>query len=220
MLLPLLAVSLILSPEATRSPGPVSDPVISIRLSDDFYFQGERAKVWIKASRDGYILILRMDGEGRIRPLFPVDPADSAFIRGGREFEVRSRGDRETFTVDEREGVGRVFAAFADVPFDLSRFSRGGHWDYRALSVADSLEDPEAALLDLTDSMTSADYDYDVVSYTVGGDRRHRAYSGWHGYPRYFDPWYHSSYPFYGPRYGVSFGIFLGGRHRYRRRWF
>jgi hypothetical protein len=84
---------------------------IQLRLSDDEYMIGERAKVRVKTDRDGYLVVLRMDGQGRVRVLFPVDPDDSMTIRGGKEYEVRGRGDREAFVVDEPRGTGAVLAA-------------------------------------------------------------------------------------------------------------
>lgn len=201
------------------SPVAVPQPAIQVRLSDDFYFRGERAKVRFKAEHDGYLVIFRLDGEGRIRPLYPLNPSDSTLVRGGREFEVRGRGDRDAFTVDERDGTGYVIAAISEAPFDLSRYTRGSHWDLRALSEAASGDDPELLLLDLIDSLATARFDYDLARYTVGADRRDRVYHDrpWFGRPRYYDPWYHGYDPFYGPRFRV--GFFLGGFRGHRSWW-
>ena len=217
-MLALLALSLAL-PVPVHQPFLPPDPAIRVRLSDDFFFRGERAKVRFKADHDGYLVVFRLDGEGRIRPLFPLNPEDSTFVRGGREFEVRGRGDRDAFTVDEREGTGRIIAALAETPFDLTGFSRGSHWDLRALGEIAAGDDPELSLLDLVDSLATGKYDYDVATYTVGGTREGHAYRTrpWFGPPRYYDPWYHGFDPFYGS--GFRFGIFLGGHRGYRRWW-
>jgi hypothetical protein len=218
-MLTLLALTLIIPASRLETPAVLPDPAIKLRLSDDFDFRGERAKVRFKAERGGYLLVVRLDAEGRIRPLFPVDPDDSSLVRGGREFEVRSRGDRDAFTVDERDGTGYVLAAISDVPFDLSRFTRGSHWDLRALAEATSGDDPELALLDLVDSLATGRFDYDLASYAVGADRRdgyHRR--PWIGGPGYYDPWFRHS-PFWGPRFGISWGIGVGGHRRHRWFW-
>jgi hypothetical protein len=189
-----------------------------VRLSDDFFFQGERAKVRIRADRAGYLVVLRMDADGRIRPIFPVDPDDSSLVAQGKEYEVRSRGDREAFTVDERDGTGYVLAALSDVPWDFTRFAQVNHWDYRAFNASESSDDAEMILRELIDSMTTSTYDYDLARYSVGANRSARYYSGWFGRPRYYDPWYHSYSPFYGPRIGFTFGLGFGGRSHFRRR--
>jgi hypothetical protein len=216
-MLALLALSLAL-PVPVHQPSVAPDPPNRVRLSDDFFFRGERAKVRFKADHDGYLVVFRLDGEGRIRPLFPLNPEDSTFVRGGREFEVRGRGDRDAFTVDEREGTGRIIAALAETPFNLAGFSRGSHWDLRALGEVAAADDPELSLLDLVDSLATGKYDYDVATYTVGGTREDHVHRTrpWFGPPRYYDPWYHGFDSFYGS--GFRFGIFLG-RHRGYRRW-
>src|SRR6266571_719417 len=109
-----------------------SDPPIRITLnSDGYYERGDRAKVRLRVADDGYVVVLRADADGRVRVLYPLDPGDDAFVRGGETIELRGRGDREAFYVDEREGSGVVLAARSATPFKFDAFARGDHWDYR-----------------------------------------------------------------------------------------
>ena len=102
-----LAVSLALA--APSAAAASDDPPIHVWLNQDNYFvRGDRAKVYVRAAADGYLVVLRADADGRLRVLFPIDPSDDTFIRAHKKFEVRSRGDREAFAVDEREGSGVV----------------------------------------------------------------------------------------------------------------
>src|SRR5256885_7672045 len=126
-----LMVSLLASapPEAIRS----DDPPIKISLNQDNYFQrGDRARVKVRTAEDGYVVVLRSDAQGRVRVLFPLDPTDDDFVRGGRTLEVRGRGDREAFYVDDADGAGLVLAARSAAPFKFDEFVRGDHWDYRS----------------------------------------------------------------------------------------
>jgi hypothetical protein len=191
---------------------------IQLRLSDDEYMIGERAKVRVKTDRDGYLVVLRMDGQGRVRVLFPVDPDDSMTIRGGKEYEVRGRGDREAFVVDEPRGTGAVLAAISDQPFDFTGFTRGRHWDYRALVDSATEGDPEATLLDLVDRMSGGGhYDYDLARYTVLENQRTPSHARFYG-PVYYDPWYSPAFsPYWGSRFRFGFGFGFGGYHPYRR---
>lgn len=211
----LLALSLLLPVSTARLPAANDpDPPIRLKLSDDTYERGDHARVRVKIDRDGYLLVLRQDAEGRIRIVFPLGPDDSGAIRAGHEVEIKGRGGREAFTVDEREGSGAVLAARSDGPLRLEEFAHGGHWDYRALAPADSGGDPEANLLDLAERMTSGHYDYDVVTYAVIGREPSRYYAGWYG------PWYYGYYPWYGPRFGFRIDIGPGrGRFFHGRRW-
>lgn len=172
------------------------DPPIRVSLNS-YYERGDNAKVRLRLAEDGYVVVLRVDADGRIRVLFPLDPSDDDFVRGGREFELRGRGGRETFYVDDRSGTGIVLAARSADPFRYDRFVRGDHWDYRALANDRVLDDPEAGLLDIVTEMAdSAHFDYDVASYTIDQDHR-RVYA--------------SSYYRHRPSY---FGIYFGSRYR------
>ena len=162
---------------------PAADPPIRVKVSDDVFVRGERARVRVKTTQPGYLLVLRADAQGRIRVLFPLEPGDNAAIRGGKEMEIRGRGDRVAFTVDDAEGSGKILAAFSAQPFQFDSFSLGGHWDYRALA-ADSGDDVEAALLGLVHQMSGGAYDYDLVTYTVTDHPsfRRRPMWGWGGW--------------------------------------
>lgn len=198
------------------APGP-TDPPIRLRLSNDEFMLGQRAKVRVRTRNDGYLLVLRMDGEGRVRVLFPVDPDDSTTIKGGKDYEVKSRGDRDAFVVDESTGVGTVLAVVSSDPFDFSAYTNGRHWDYRALDDSADTDNAEATLLDIVDRVAPARYEYDVVRYTVLDGRNYPTHARYYG-PSYYDPWYH---PFYGwgPRVRFGFGVGFGGypyrRHRF-----
>ena len=225
MILALLAVlTAPISPAAASAQA--GDPPIRLSLnSAGNYERGDRAKVRLRVAEDGYVIVLRADAAGRVRMLFPLDPRDDNFVRGGRDYELAGRGGRETFFVDDRTGAGTVLAARSDDPFHFDRFTRGDHWDYRVLTGERMRDDPEAGLVDLVSAMAdSAHFDYDVVGYSVDGAERysyrHYGYRpgyhigiGFHYGARYrcgyydpfYDPYYCDSY-FYDPIYYRSFG--------------
>src|SRR5947207_12698504 len=95
----------VLAPPALR------DPPLRIKLSDDVYLRGERARVKVKTLENGYLLVVRADAQWRIRVLFRQAPGDAAAIRGGREVENRGRGKREASTVDDGAGSGKILVA-------------------------------------------------------------------------------------------------------------
>jgi len=167
-----------------------ADPPIKLWLnSDNSYDPGDKARVHIRADKDGYVVVLRADADGHVRVLFPVDPGSDNFVRGGDKIEVRGRGDREAFEVDERGGSGMVFAAWSGSAFKFDQFVRGDHWDYRALDEIQAGDDKESALLDAVQTMAAGNhFDYDAVTYTVSS---YTAYS-----PR----------PYWGPYVGPCFG--------------
>src|SRR2546421_10083077 len=141
-----LMVSLLASapPEAIRS----DDPPIKVSLNQDNYFQrGDRARVKVRTAEDGYVVVLRSDAQGRVRVLFPLDPTDDDFVRGGRTIEVRGRGDREAFYVDDADGAGLVLAARSAAPFKFDGFVRGDHRSEEHTSELQSRSDLVCRLL-------------------------------------------------------------------------
>src|SRR5207253_591863 len=189
MVLPLL-LSLVVSV--------TDDPPVKVWLNHDNYFQrGDNARVNVRLADDGYLLVLRADAEGRVRVLFPLDPSNDNFARGHETIEVRGRGDREAFFVDDREGSGLVLAARSSTPFKFDEFVRGDHWDYRVLDARQAGDDKEAALVDMVQRMTpDGHFDYDAVTYVVASARA------------YYDSYY--------PHYAVNFGYGWGWPYGYR----
>jgi hypothetical protein len=186
------------------------DPVVKLRLSDDGrYRAGDRAKVKVETTRDGYLWVLHVDADRHLRVLFPLNPGDDNFVRAGKTIELAGRGGRETFRVADRSGRGEVFAAFARDPFAFDRFTAGGVWDLRALDAALVSRDVEADFTDLARAASRDGFDYDLAGYEIG---RHLAYGrpGWGGYYGY-------PYPWYGPYGGTRIFLGFGGRRRFWR---
>ena len=208
-------------PLVLASPPPAllaaDDPPIRVSLNGDGqYWRGDRARVEVRAARDGYLVVLRADAAGRVRVLFPLDPGDDAFIRGRKTFEVRGRGNREAFFVDESEGTGLVLAAWSADSLRFDEFVQGDHWDYRSLGAGAVADDPEAGLLEIAHRMAgSGSLEYDLVPYFVGEAMAnpydsHGAHLGVYGCPGCA----------YGGGWGVSFSIGFGWGYPYYRPFF
>jgi hypothetical protein len=173
-------------------------PRINVWLNrDDTYGRGDDARVYFKSDRDAYVTVIRIDTDGRMRVLFPIDPWEDNWARGGRTFEVLGRDRDEAFRVDDYPGVGYIFAIASSDPFNYDDIVRGDHWDYRTISDGRVRGDPYVAVSDMADRIArEGEYDYDVSEYYV---ERHydyprfvcydcHTYASW----RYWDPY--SSY--------------------------
>jgi hypothetical protein len=170
-------------------------PRVNVWLDrDDIYHSGDQARVYFKSDQDAYITIVRIDTDGRMRILFPIDPWEDNWARGGRTFEVLGRDRDEAFRVDDYPGVGYIFAIASVDPFKYDDVIRGDHWDYRTISDGRVRGDPYVALSDLADRIAQeGEYDYDVAQYYV--DRHYdyprflcydcHTYVSW----RYWDPY-------------------------------
>ncbi|HXF96715.1 MAG TPA: DUF4384 domain-containing protein, partial [Gemmatimonadales bacterium] len=166
---------------------------------DAVYTRGQNVRVYFRVDRDAYITILRVDTDGRVRMLFPRDPWEDNFARGGREYEIEGYGGRDAFRVDDYPGVGYVFGVAAADPFVYDAFVTGDHWDYRAIADGRVRGDPYVALTELATRILPPDYadwDYDIVPYYV---ERHYDYPRFlcydcHGYASwvYWNPYHYS----------------------------
>jgi len=201
---------------------------VTVRLNHDQFRAGDRARVYVETAQDGYLVVLHADAEGRVRVLFPLDPSDDDFVRGGKRFELRDRGDRDAFQV-EGDGSGTVLAAVAPDAFKFDAFVRNDHWDFRALGGPSTTvrDDALAHLLDIVQHMSgdsAGRFDYDYATYVVNsreiaarygyGYGSHYRFGIGFGYPYYYDPFYDPfcADPFFGWsascfRFGYGFGF-------------
>jgi hypothetical protein len=199
------------SPLAT----PQDDPPIRLWINNERRFlPGDRAKVEVRTRDDGYLLVFHVDPEGHLRVLFPLDPDRDSFVRGGKKYEVRGRGDRESFENDNTTGKGTVYAAVSRDAFRFDGFVVGDHWDYRALAPSRLPDDPEQELNELVRRMAQGDFDYDLLNYYVLDRVAYRSdYSRYYGSS--YDNWCYSfscsSY------YGSPFSIGIAFGRPYRR---
>jgi hypothetical protein len=206
LLLPLLLAAAPGKPAAT-SP---TVPAIQIWLNNDRrFFPGDQGRVQVQTLEDGYLVVLHVDPDGHLRVVFPVDPTDDNFIKGGKKYEVRGRAGRETFDVDNRTGHGTIYAAVSKSAFRFDDFVVGDHWDYKTIAPNRLPEDPENDVTELVRKMAQGSFDYDLLGYDV----IEHVYAS----SSYYD---HSSYAsvYYGDSWccsGISFGFSFGYPYRY-----
>lgn len=144
------------------------EPPVRIWLNGDRRFEpGDAARVQVEARDDGYLLVLNFDTDGRVRVLFPLDPSDDGFVRGGRRYEVRNDRDRASFNAGE-PGSGFVYVALAPDPWRLRDWARGNAWDYDRVGIDGNSADPERDLTRLVEGLSSQrGFDYDIIEYFV-----------------------------------------------------
>ena len=195
------------------------DPPVRVDLNHEQFSRGDRARVYVQTAEDGHLVVLHADPDGRVRVLFPLDPSDDDFVRGGKRVEIRGRSDRDAFFIDANDGSGTVVAVLSSDPLSYDAYVRGDHWDFRALGATDLNDDPLAGLLDIARRMAgdSSRFEYDAVSYAVGEQiaSRYRYGSGYgYGYGSHFGVGLSFGYPYgygydpfcYDPWWGWSFG--------------
>jgi len=191
---------------------------VTVRLNHDQFTAGDYARVYVQTDQDGYLVVLHADAEGRIRVLYPLDPSDDDFVRGGKKLEVRGRADRDAFQIEGNEGSGTVLAAVAPDAFAFGAFARNDHWDFRALGSPSATvkDDPLARLLDIVRQVSgdsAGRFDYDYATYVVNSRdiaSRYGYGSGYGFYPYhfgYYDPFCYDPFFFSARCYGLGYGF-------------
>ena len=118
------------SGEASAAPLPVSPiwnwrsydaPRVRVWLEDDRTFhRGQRARVAFRTEDDAYVTVVRIDTDGRMRIIFPERPHYDHRVAGGRIYGVHGPGDG-SFRIDDRSGMGYIFAIASWDRFDFER---------------------------------------------------------------------------------------------------
>ena len=190
---------------ATTPIGGPSNPPLSVEYrprvevwtdgGDSPYTSGQGVRTHFRADRDAFVTILRVDTDGRVRVLFPREPWEDNFARGGRDYEVQGGDDRHAFYIDDYPGVGYLFAVASADPFVYDGIQSRDHWDYRLIADGRVRGDPYVALTDLAQRIVPdgySDWDYDITPYYV---QQH------YDYPRFlcYDCHSYVSYPYWSP---------------------
>lgn len=101
------------------------------------YFPGETIYMNVEATRDCFLILYNIDTRGNMRILFPYDPWDDNFVRGGEVVTFPRDWDGYEWTVDGPEGVEYVQAIASEFPINppdwpiyMRSNSRGGAVSY------------------------------------------------------------------------------------------
>lgn len=223
LLVPMMLSGVATAGQTTPTRADSVDPTPAVRVSLDrnVYERGDQAHVNVDIRDDGYLVVMRVSPDGLVRVLFPIDPSDDNFVRGGKSYEIVGRGGGESFTVESTSGTGVVYAAWSAQQFQFNDFARDGHWDYTVMGDSALAQDPETGLTNLVGRMASAHFDYDLQTYSAPQTvayARPNYYMDPYGYDSYgydpygYDPYYDPYFYGYGPYFGGGFiSIGFGG---------
>ena len=115
MMLTTILAALAISPPSGASAAPASaladrhrvdeGPYVEVWANEeDTFRRGQQIRVYFRTSQDAYVTVFRVDTDGRVRVLYPVEPWEDNFARGGQRYETRGYADRASFVVDDYPG--------------------------------------------------------------------------------------------------------------------
>ena len=133
------------------------------------YRRGDEARISFRSQASGHVTIMRVDTDGRIRVLFPREPWQRTFVRGGQILDVADRRERSSFRIDDAPGIGYLLAVTSPLPFEYGEVTRGDYWDFRVIEEGRIRGDPYVALTNLARRITPhGNFGYDIAPYYVG----------------------------------------------------
>jgi len=175
-----------------------SQPAIDARVwfdrgEDPLLDTGDRVRLYYRSAQDAYVAIFHIDTDGQTQLVFPTDPGQTHYVRGGRDYRVRF-GRSQYWYVDDQPGMGYFFILASATPMDFSQipYSRYDRdWDLTRIG-SEVYSDPYLAMDDYVATLVPdweyGDYGLDYAQYSVEGR---------HEFPRFMCYDCHAYRPFY-----------------------
>lgn len=146
-----------------------------------YYNSGDRLDILYSVPYDSYVAIIHIDSDGVLDFLYPYDPWDDHWVRGGRTYRLGLSGSSAAMRVRGRPGIGYVYIIASPEPLYFGDFfgrNRGWGWDYAGRNV---YGDPFLAFEQISRLLLPdwpyARYAYDYHGYYVGGLHRYPNYA-------------------------------------------
>lgn len=202
---------------APRPLVPKNGPDASVRVEYDGGTLNRRLEALFTVKRPAYVMVAHLGGDGVIRVLFPEDPRESGWIRGGRVFRTDAASAdydaapgywfmRPTFhrSVAARQdsydgnGHGYVFVIASDSPLRFDRVSDASLWNEYELPGYATALDPRSLIREYADMVSpggryTLDYATRTSSYATYGYAMNRAECAMLSTQLAMSPWYVST---------------------------
>ena len=163
----------------------------------DIYRIGDRSRVLVRTDRDAYVAVLHIDTDGNVEVLFPSQPGDDGYLRGGRAYSLRPRGS-QYISLRGGYGIGYVFAVASSEPLDDRvlrdlHYRRVGSWDPDYNVYGDPFRAMDRYERMLVGGWGYGEHDSDYYTYHVGRRYTHPRYACYDSY----GSWYSSRSVYY-----------------------
>jgi hypothetical protein len=177
---------------------------------DGIYYEGEDISIYFQADRDCHVIIYSIDTRGEVNLLYPSEPWDDGFVRGGEVYRIPDRVADYNLIVSGPEGIEHIQAVASMTEFDVP------DWYDQAPSLSDYYDDREDFVDYLNDRYFNCRWDnciraFDYTSIYVKVSRYYYkpvyVPHHWYDYPNY--SMVYIDYPYGAEIYidGIYFGI-------------
>jgi hypothetical protein len=140
-------------------------PRVDIRAQLVQYTGSRRLRASFRVEDDAYVVIGHVDAEGVVRIVFPAEPRDDGFVKGGRSyqsseffagfadayrFRARSYGSFAAYRPESYDGqFGYLFIVASWRPMHTEQFANDHGWDSFEITDNSYQDDPRAAIYEL-----------------------------------------------------------------------
>ena len=124
--------------------------------------RGQDVRVRFRTTDDGYVMVGRIDTDGRFEVLYPRRPSESSHVWANQIYEVGPEVSR-AFRVDDQPGIGYVFAIVSPTPLRLNQYAGGAGWDYHEAAIVRG--DPYVAMNHMAQAVLFDANDYYSMDY-------------------------------------------------------
>jgi hypothetical protein len=159
-------------------------PGATIRADFSSFGGSRRVQASFRMYDDAYVVVGHLDAGGRLQIVFPTDPSDDGFVRGGKSYNVpaffagftgeyayqrsinRYRFQSMSSRLDSYDGgVGYVFLVASWRPMRLDRISDGGRWQTYEITDISYMSDPREAVEELAAAIAADNREAYTVKY-------------------------------------------------------
>src|SRR5262249_48313860 len=139
---------------------------VSIRAEFSNASGSRRVRGMFNLQDDAYVLLGHIDADGVLRIVFPTEPGDEGFVKGGRSYQTNEfyagfvgqyqyraqtmRGAALSRSYDSYDGgFGYLFVIASWRPMRFEQFQTDGQWDSFEMTDEEYLNDPRPAIYEL-----------------------------------------------------------------------
>jgi uncharacterized protein DUF4384 len=159
-------------------------PGASIRADFSSFGGSRRVEASFRMNDDAYVVVGHLDAGGRLQIVFPTDPSDDGFVKGGKSYRVpaffagftgeyayqrsvnRYRYQSMSSRLDSYDGgQGYVFLVASWRPMRLDRISDGGRWQTYEITDISYMSDPREAVEELAAAIAADNREAYTVRY-------------------------------------------------------
>lgn len=137
-------------------------PGATIRAAFANVSGSRRVQGTFRLDDDAYVLVGHIDADGTVRVIFPLNPQDDGFVRGGKSYQTQEvfGGFADVYNQRLRtslfqpassrdsydRGFGYMFIVASWRPMRFDQFATDGRWDTFELADADFMSNPRPAI--------------------------------------------------------------------------